>query len=223
MRYVLLSLLFALPASAGAAEAWQPLKSVQTAATEHVMRQAAPGTTATVSGLDARLRLPACTHALLPSTSSSSATATTVAVHCEAPVWTVYVPVRLSLRRQVVVLRQALARGQELSMTDVALEERDIGGASGYFSDPSQVAGKTLRRMVTPGAVLTPELLAAPLLIRRGELVTLLGQSGAMEVRVQAKALADGSAGQAIQVQNTSSGKIVGAVVKASGLVAVRL
>lgn len=58
-------------------------------------------------------------------------------------------------------------------------------------------------------------------LIRRGELVTLLSRGGAIEVRAQGKALGDGALGDSIQVQNSSSGRVVGGVVRAAGQVEV--
>jgi flagellar basal body P-ring formation protein FlgA len=217
-------LLVLLPAVAtGAPAEFQSLASIHDAAAGYLMRQAAPGTAVDVAPLDERLRLPACGQALQAATRHASASAATVAVQCADPAWTVYVSVRLSLHRAVVVLRRPTARGEPLTSEHIATEQRELSGAQGFYTDPAQVVGKILRRPLVPGSVLSPEMLAAPVLVRRGELVTLLGRSGAMEVRAQAKALADGTEGQAIQVQNTASGRVVGGVVRSAGLVEVNL
>lgn len=218
-----LILLALLCTGTAAAAGFQPLDSVHTAAAEYVMRHSGPGTTVGVAPLDARLRLPACSAALTAAATTATPTAVNVAVRCAAPDWTVHVPVRLTLRQPMVVLKKGVARGEPLSAADLGVEVREVGNAQGYFSDVSQVAGKILKRPLAAGSIVQPDLLGSPLLVRRGELVTLLGRSGAMEIRTQGKALGDGGAGQAIQVQNTASGRVIGAVVREAGVVEVRL
>lgn len=217
-----LTLLFGPFVASAQEPLWQELSDVRFAAESHVQAQSPPGTTAKAAELDARLRLARCSEPLTSFATTGGATIT-VGVQCRQPAWTVYVPVRAQLRARVVVLRQPLQRGQVLTVADVLLEEREIDRNQGYFPEVSAVLGLALRRPLAPGAVLSPEALVPQTLVRRGELVTLLGRSGPMEVRVQGKALSDGTAGQAVQVQNTSSGRVVGGVVKASGLVEVQL
>jgi flagellar basal body P-ring formation protein FlgA len=216
----LLPLLLSLPAWS---QDEQSLQAIREAAGQLVMAQAEPGTEVEVAELDPRLRLSSCREPLRSSARHANAGAATIAVQCMQPAWTVYVQVRMSLRRSVVVLRRTLARGEILTADHIGTEERQLNGHFGYFTDPAQVIGKTLRRPLAPGNVLAPDLLMEPVLIRRGELVTLLGRQSGMEVRVQAKALADGAEGQAIQVQNTASGRVVGAIVRTAGLVEVNL
>jgi flagella basal body P-ring formation protein FlgA len=76
---------------------------------------------------------------------------------------------------------------------------------------------------VKAGMVLTPALLKPQLLIKRGEKVTILADTGAVQVRMEGKALMDGARGQVIRVRNLSSKREVEAAVVAPGIVQVRL
>jgi flagella basal body P-ring formation protein FlgA len=59
------------------------------------------------------------------------------------------------------------------------------------------------------------------LIVRRGQEVTLLSSSGAVEVRANGRAMIDGAAGSRIQVQNLGSMRVVEGVVETADLVRV--
>lgn len=225
MNRLLVALLSLLPLTpALAVDAVQAPDSLRRAAMVAV-QAANPQLRVSALPLDERLRLPACGQALQATPEPVRGGQVRVAVACAAPsAWTVYVGVRISDLRPVLTLARSAARGQALEGALLTLQERDVTALPfGYFSSPAELAGMQLRRAATAGAVITPDLVEAPKLVRRGDLVTLVGRSGAIEVRSQGKALKDGGRGERIPVENSSSRRVVEGRISASGEIEVAL
>lgn len=209
---------------------WQAHATIREAAVEAV-RSAAADTAETIEVLadspDPRLQLPRCEEPLkatLPSATRLSGRLT-VEVSCagQQP-WRLYLPVRIESSRPVVVAARSLTRDTILAPGDVRVAT--LGpGVSGYgtLTDPAQVIGQRLRRSLEAGAPVSAALLDAPLIVRRGQQVTLEALAGNFAVRVAGVARSDGALGQLIEVENGSSGKTVQAVVRSERTVEVLL
>lgn len=227
-RLLLILLLMLSGVDARAADdGWEPASHIRELAGDFARQQSAAGARIEVGALDERLRLPACAQApqtFLPAGNSGRG-ALSVGVRCDAPVaWTLYVPVRISELRGVLVLTRALAPGEIITADAVAVQERDAATLPyGYVGDPAQAVGKTLRRPLAPGAVLTPDAIAAARVIRRGQSVTLLGRSNGIEVRAQGVAQGDAGVGDRLQVQNSGSRRNVEGIVRSADTVEVGL
>jgi len=205
---------------------FEPLAQIRAAAQDQVASQLGGGAQVSAAPLDARLHLPACGAALESSaTSPNAGNAWSVAVHCNGPSsWTVYVPVRVSEHRQVLVLTRSLAAGTPVPLDAVTLQERDVATLTmGYLQHTEDAVGKLLRRPVAAGAALTQDALTAPASIKRGQQVTLLGEAGGFSVRADGTALSDGASGDRIRVENSDSHRIVEGVVRSDGTVEVGL
>lgn len=204
----------------------ESLDQIRAAAQDYVGGRLGTGAQATATPLDARLRMPACGKPLEASAPAPNAgNAWSVAVHCAGPaVWTVYVPVRATEHRKVVVLTRSLAPGMPVPADALTVQERDVAALSyGYLNSLDEAVGKLLRRPVAAGAALTPDALVNPASIRRGQQVTLLSQSGGFVVRADGKALADGASGDRIRAENLDSHRIVEGVVRDTDTVEVGL
>jgi flagella basal body P-ring formation protein FlgA len=179
-----------------------------------------------VGRLDPRLRLPACKEALgtfLPQGGRKLGN-TTMGVRCNGvKPWTLYVPVKVALYREVLVTTRPLARGESVSTTDLRMEQRNLATLrTGYLTSPKQAIGKLAKRFLTAGTALSASNLDVQRVIKRGEKVTLLIDIPGIQVRATAKALSDGAVGETISVRNTASQKVVQAMVVSPGLVRVR-
>lgn len=222
-------LLLCLPLHAGTAPL-QPHASIRAAAAEAV-RSAAADPAETIEVLadspDPRLRLPLCADPLkatLPAGARLSGRLT-VEVSCtgQQP-WRLYLPVRIQSSRQVVVAARSLTRDTILAPGDVRVATLGPGVTGhGSLADPAQVIGQRLRRSLEAGAPVSAGLLDAPLIVRRGQQVTLEALAGNFAVRVSGVARSDGALGQLIEVENGSSGKTVQAVVRSERTVEVLL
>jgi flagellar basal body P-ring formation protein FlgA len=168
--------------------------------------------------LDARLRVGSCDRPLTGFLTDPNALRyqTTVGVRCEGSVrWTIYTSVRVESQAPVLVARRALARNAEIAAADFKLETRRVPGMlSAYVTDPSALAGQRLSRQLAVDEPLSFEALAPANLIHRGQTVVLVAHVGALEVRMNAVALADGRASEHIRVQNTSSQRVVEGIVR---------
>jgi flagellar basal body P-ring formation protein FlgA len=177
--------------------------------------------------LDPRLRLRRCEdglHAFL-GPGSRMAGNTTVGLRCAGPVaWTLYVPVRISVHGQVLVLTRPLPRGTLIDESQVRLERHDVGSLSGgYLSDIEAARHMVLRRALPAGTVLTPQMVEPPRLVQRGQRVTLMAENPTVTVRVAGEALGDGALGDRVQVRNLTSRRVVEGTVLSHGVVGVNM
>jgi flagella basal body P-ring formation protein FlgA len=183
-------------------------------------------TTVTVGQLDNRLRLAHCSSkeisAALPAGATLQARAT-VGVSCAGPVhWTVFVPVTIESKTDVLVLTHAVNRDTRLTAADVTVETRKTAGpGNAYLTKPAELGGRTVRRPLAAGSTLSVDMFTPDLVVRRGQEVTLVSAAGSVEVRANGRAMVDGAAGARIQVQNLSSQRVVEGVVESADLVRV--
>lgn len=180
-----------------------------------------------IGRLDRRLRLTACSQSLQAFLPPGGRTLgnITVGVRCSGiKPWTVYVPVKVIAYKKVLVATRPMKRGELLSKPDLKLATQDLSGLrSSYLTKATQAVGKTLKRSIPSGTVLTTTMLTSPSIVRRGQVVTLLSRSGGLQVRASGKALMDGASGQRIRVQNKTSKKVVEGVVVSAGVVQIPL
>ncbi len=226
-RYAYFLLLLTPPA--GAADAWQDPQSIRDAVIAFAQRQAEPDTRyeITVDAVDSRIRLPKCGNSLdvRGNNNFKPIGTATVVVRCNAAQgWMTYVPIRIKAFRKLAVLANPVLRGSVLHERDIVLREFDLGTfPNGYFASADAVVGKTAKRSLVSGTVLSPTMLAAARWVTRGDLVTLLIDAGGLQVRAQGEALADGSESDQIKARNVITGKIVNGHVVGPGILRVRL
>ena len=135
---------------------------------------------------------------------------------------TSYVPFRVYENKRLFYVKKAMARGNTLMTEDLGSQERVVGeGELIYPGDEDDVVGKVLKKNVAAGTVLTNQMLDSPRVIRRGGLVTIVGQSGPLFVKARGKAEEPGRLGDKIRVKNLSSGREVVGTVADDGTIIV--
>lgn len=175
--------------------------------------------------LDSRLKLRQCTLPLvtyLPD-GSRGVGKMTVGVKCtDHKPWSLHVPIMVSLFKEVLVAKESLPRGKLLEKSDLKHTKYDLARLThGYISELGDSVGMMLKRPLSAGAPLTPNMVEKPRLITRGQRVTIFARAGGMEVRTSGKALAHGAAGERIAVVNIKSKLKLEGTVTASGEVKV--
>jgi len=124
----------------------------------------------------------------------------------------------LSVREQVAVALSELKPTQSIHEEDIRWEpQRLLSTLQIPIKSSSFFHGRRPRMAIPPGHVLTENLLIAVPLVKRGDSLLLIFESGSMRVTTQAKALAMGFRGQRIQVMNPESGKVLAAEVTDEG------
>lgn len=226
MTYCTLLLMFVVnPAGAdGLQDHGSIREAAQTYAAEYLEQQGYRYEV-TALPLDRRLRLAACDTALeafMPPGGRIGGSST-VGVRCAGPSpWSLFVQVNARIYSEVAVAMRPLARGETLTAADVRLEERDITRLpSGFLTSLDEVVGMKARRPLATGHVIGRNAVEAPRLVRRGQIVTLVAGSGAVEIRATGKALSDAAAGERVRVRNERSDRVVEGVVANDGTVRV--
>jgi len=232
--FVILILIGWLPWNAIAANAagqWQSHAAIRATAQSFLDAFASSNhegrTEVRLGQLDSRLRLKSCSlpvEAFMPNGGRAMGN-TTVGVRCpDEDGWNIYVSARIDVFGPVLVARQPLARGATVQDTDLELVERNLSNLPyGYYTDSEPVAGMLAKRTIAAATVVTPQMLIAPKLVKRGERVTVVAEAGPLKIRTVGKALSDGKSGDVVRVQSEGSKRVVDAIVVSQGVVKVTL
>lgn len=128
----------------------------------------------------------------------------------------------LHLFGNVVCARRDLDRKTILSMNDLKIEYRAISQlGDNLVLDPAVAVGKQLKRSLKAGALLLDRLLKEAVIVKRGDLVTILAESENLRITAPGEAKTAGSKGEVIKVKNLMSRKLIFARVKSSSMVTI--
>jgi flagella basal body P-ring formation protein FlgA len=119
--------------------------------------------------------------------------------------------------QSVVVAARPIERGAVVTAAHVELQERDsLPSAAGRRVPAGSVEsllGKEAARTIQAGQVLFDDDVQAPLLVKRGEDMTVYARSGGIQVRTIARARQDGARGELVQVESLDTRERYDAVV----------
>jgi flagella basal body P-ring formation protein FlgA len=79
--------------------------------------------------------------------------------------------------------------------------------------NPEQLVGKAARRILRAGETVRAGDIAEPIVVHKGDLVTIELNTPGMQLSAQGKAVEDGALGASIRVANTQSNRVIDAVV----------
>ena len=180
-----------------------------------------------VGSLDNRLRLAKCGQNLALGLKDATKTGGNVSVQvvCSSTSshssrWTILVPAQARVYRSVAVAGRNLQRGDIVNESDLATDIKDVGDfRMGFSLTVEAIVGKEVKFAMTKGDVFRNSALDAPLVIRRGDTVSIESAAGDISVRTSATATTDGRIGQQIRVKNNQSARVVNAKVVGPGQV----
>lgn len=119
---------------------------------------------------------------------------------------------------EVLTYARSLAAGDIVQPADVVWSTVQAHQApAGGPQDADQVIGLSAKRALRAGAVVASRDLASPQVIARNDMVEVAYISGGVELTVTGKATRDASAGEAVPVLNTQSGRTIDAVAVGPG------
>lgn len=155
---------------------------------------------------------------------TSSQQITTLEMTCTGDVsWHVYVPVDMRILTKVVVTKEMIPAKEIINTDHLDYAYRDKNNLySGYFKDTSEVVGQAPTSTLVAGTVLSKRNIAHPILVTKNQAVSIVAIRGHIMVRAEGIAKANGALNESIQVLNTSSKKIIDAVVVSSSTVEIR-
>lgn len=133
----------------------------------------------------------------------------------ENPIKTSHFRGRIERMIDVPVLSETLSNGTIISARDIhtiALPAKAVVGQDIILSMDALI-GMTPRRNLISGKPVKPNELRAPLIVNRGQSVTMTFQNGPLRLTALGKALNNGAKGDLISVVNLDSNRTVEAVV----------
>ena len=129
---------------------------------------------------------------------------------------------QVSLPPMVVVAATSLPTGAVIRKDQLRLERASLlqidRALLGRIED---VVGREAARSISAGQAIDAQMIREPLLVRRGETVTVYVRAAGVRVRTLARAKEPGSRGQPIEVQSLSDRRTYFAVVSGPGVVEV--
>lgn len=123
---------------------------------------------------------------------------------------------------KVVVAARDIQPNERIKETDILIETRKLEKAvTNYFRDFSGLKGADTSKPIAKGEIVTNTSVVAGLVVKVGDKVRILYQSGKMQIAVAGEARASGRIGERIQIKNIQSGILLQAVIVDEGLVQV--
>ncbi len=122
----------------------------------------------------------------------------------------------------VVALSHPFKKNQIIKEDDLYMKKiglHDLSG--GLLFDPGAVIGKRVKRFIKPGTLLTEEMIEETPLVKKGDRVAIIVESGMLKITASGEARMDGTKGKIIEVINSDSKKKIYAEVLDSGRVKV--
>jgi flagella basal body P-ring formation protein FlgA len=124
---------------------------------------------------------------------------------------------------ELPVLNRRLATGELVMEADISYVNlpRDRV-AAGAIASTDELVGKSMRRTVAPNQPVNARDVREPVVVVKGQAVTIVLESASMQLTAQGKALSDGAQGELVRIVNTSSNRVIQATVAGPDLVTVR-
>jgi flagella basal body P-ring formation protein FlgA len=216
--------------TAALARANQPLEDItdiaRDVATTAAVARGYDDVMVSIRPLDSRLAPALCDEPLeaQPANAARTLGAVSIGVRCNGSTpWTIYVRGTVNAYTDIPVLTETVPRGEILSDGDIVIEKIEIrSDFDNIIVDQEYIVGKQAKRALRAGQPLRFSQLMHPILIERGQDVTLVSGLAGVQVRMQGKALASGAAGDRILVANERSGRRLEGIVGRDGTVTIR-
>lgn len=130
---------------------------------------------------------------------------------------------QLHLLTSVPVLAQPRRAGDVLTKADITwVDMRAADVAAHTIIDAAQITGLSPRRNLAALRPLSAADMVQPMLVKKGDMVTVTLQSGSIHLTTQAKALENGASGELVKVMNMSSRQVLDAEVTGQQSVTIR-
>jgi len=133
---------------------------------------------------------------------------------------------RVICKTKILVAARTIRRGQRISGEDLQKQQVILGPGSAalpYVIDPRNVLNKQAVRSIAAGTPLTTDMVVDPLIIRRGDDVSISLRSKGLEIITKGVALGNGRLGENIMVKVLLSGKETPCMVAGRGQVEIKL
>ena len=130
------------------------------------------------------------------------------------------VPALADANIRIVVPQRDIARGEVLEASDLAFgNATGTAMMNGTITSMDAAVGLEARRVLHAGETLSASDLRRPVIVTKGETVTMTFAAPGVELTAMGRALGEGGIGDTVTVQNPASYRMVSAVVTGPGTV----
>lgn len=138
------------------------------------------------------------------------------------PVRKTWVNATLSVMTDVVTVIKPLGKHQHINPADLKVERRDLADLpSDTVRHMEDASGSRATQMIYPGTVLQLSMIALPPLVKRGDVVKIVANTGPLTITATGMVKQQGCKGDLVRVMNTDSSRIITARVTGPGSVVV--
>ncbi len=112
------------------------------------------------------------------------------------------VPVRVKIYKNVLVAKNTIRKGEEISFENSIIERRELPPNVELSEiEPKLLFNKVARYNIISGSIITTKLLTEPFAIRRGEKVKVVVLNGKISVTTYGTALDDAGCGEKVRIR----------------------
>ena len=145
---------------------------------------------------------------------------------CALPIYRVEknitINVEVEAMANIVVATRPLDFGMVVTSGDVTVQKRDLGTAPARACrQMAEVLGKRVKVAMRVNSPIRSDFLEKPLLVKSGQMVTIIAENGAFRITASGRARGNGAEGDLVMVQNLNAQKDIPAVVVGDSLVRV--
>lgn len=132
-----------------------------------------------------------------------------VAVNGQA-VKKISVPANIEVWSEVVVSAKPLGRNQPVNRSDIRTERMNLARVpADAVLNAEQVLGRRTNRAIAANSIIRSDQVEMPPVVRRGDVIQLLAESGNLKISTRGIAKEDGRPGERVRISNLRSHKIV--------------
>jgi flagella basal body P-ring formation protein FlgA len=122
----------------------------------------------------------------------------------------VWASATIEIFTRVVVTKKPLGRHKPITEDDIEMQKMDLAQLpSDVITDPEVVLGQRTRRAIGSHTVLRSNLVEFPPLVRRGDVVVILAETGGLKITTVGQVKKKGRLGERIPVMNFDSKKVL--------------
>ena len=122
----------------------------------------------------------------------------------------VWATATIEIFTNVVVTKKPLGRHKPITEDDIEIRKMDLAQLpSGVITDPEVILGQRTRRAIGSHTVLRSNLVEFPPLVKRGDVVVILAETGGLKITTLGQVKKKGRFGERIPVMNFDSKKIL--------------
>lgn len=134
----------------------------------------------------------------------------------------VWVTGNIEVLTDVVVTTKPIGRYKPITNDDICIQTKDLSELqSNVITSYEEALGKRAKRTINANVILRTDLIEAPPLVKYGDIVSIIAESGSLKVTALGKVKQKGFRGDRIKVINIDSKKVIYARVLDSNTVEV--